>query len=171
MESWIIGGQRWVRMLQQGCRTPRCLVMNLMTAGWLTSQGIMSPPIFVSWDQYSSNDFCMPETIAGSNMLFWNNLHFYTLCSEWKKNYAASKENNYLMKFGGKFVDRQIRWHICHLNIWWFNKLGDDYWLWWHSCHQIWWVTELRDYFGDKFSDSQILLTNFMTFFSRQICH
>ena len=46
MESWIIGGQRWVRMLQQGCRTPRCLVMNLMTAGWLTSQGIMSPPIF-----------------------------------------------------------------------------------------------------------------------------
>ena len=37
-------------------------------------------------------------------------------------------------------------------------------WLWWHSCHQIWWVAELRDYFGDKFSDSQILLTNFMTF-------
>ena len=25
--------------------------------GWLTNQGIMSPPIFVSWDQYSSNDF------------------------------------------------------------------------------------------------------------------
>ena len=39
----------------------------------LTNQGIMSPPIFVSWDQYSSNNFCTPETIGGSNMLFFFN--------------------------------------------------------------------------------------------------